>query len=184
VPAEVVAVKQVFFKFTDQDLVEEAQALYDNDQKELAFQLLQSQIDALMPRALEARDRLAAGENIDDLIEEMGEDPGMTGDPGALYGYLVEERTTKYVKEFCDAALQLFTVGDVSEPTVSYMGIHVLQSIKVYNQGAVPFEQLTDKIKIAMLPDAKDAKYTELTELWISEADVKYYYDRLNSNNG
>ncbi len=184
VPEKTVAVKQVFFKFTDQDLVEEAQALYDNDQKELAFKLLQPQIDELMPKAQEAYDRLMAGESIDDLITEMGEDPGMTADPAMTYGYLVSESTTTYVQEFCDAAMQLFDVGAVSQPTVSYMGIHVLQSINVYNEGAVPFEQLIDKIKTALLPDAQDAKYTELTDLWISEADITYYYDRLNSNNG
>ena len=183
VPEDTVAVKQVFFQFTDTDLVEEAQALYENGEEDLAFELLQSQIDELMPKAQEAYDRLMAGENIDDLIEEMGEDPGMTADPGMTYGYLVGASTTTYVQEFSDAALQLFDVGAVSEPTVSYMGIHVLQSIKVYNEGEVPFEDLIEKIKTALLPDAKDAKYTELTELWLSEADITYKYDVLNSNN-
>jgi len=184
VPEDTVAVKQVFFKFTDQELVEEAQALYSNDQKEMAFKLLQPQIDKLMPKAQEAYDRLMAGENIDDLIEEMGEDPGMASGVTKTYGYLVSESTSTYVEEFCDAALQLFDVGAVSQPTVSYMGIHVLQSIKVYSAGEVPFEQLIDQIKTALLPDAQDAKYNELTELWLSEADIKYYYDILNSNNG
>jgi hypothetical protein len=182
VPSNEVAVKQVFFKFTDQDLVEEALALFDNDQTDLALQLLKPQIDALMPKAQEAYDRLTAGENIDDLIAEMGEDPGMTSDPGMTFGYLVEERTTKYVKPFVDAALQLFDVGAVSEPTVSYMGIHVLQSIKVYNEGAVPFEDIKEKIKTALLPDAQTAKYDELTKQWLDEADITYYYDRLNNN--
>lgn len=179
VPEDTVAVKQVFLQFDDAELVEEAKALYENGEEELAFELLQAQIDALMPAAEAAQERLLAGENIDDLIAEMGDDPGMDNSPGKRYGYLVESRTTAYVQEFTDAALGLFDVGAVSEPTVSYMGIHVLQSIDTYEAGEVPFEQIKESIKTAMLPDAQQAKYQEMTELWLSEADVTYYYDRL-----
>jgi hypothetical protein len=179
VPEDTVAVKQIFFKFTDAELVEEATALYTNDQKELAFALLQSQIDALMPAAEEARERLANGENIDDLIAELGDDPGMDAAPGMTYGYLVSEGTTKYVKEFCDAARGLFSVGSISQPTVSYMGIHVLQSIRVYREGTIPFEDIRESIKTAMMPDAQTAKYDEVTKQWLSEAKITYYYKRL-----
>ncbi len=180
VPAETVAVKQVFFKFKDADLVEEAKALYENDQKDMAIALLQPQIDELMPLAQEARQRLLGGESIDDLIAERnGDDPGMDADPGKTFGYLVEERTTSYVDVFVQAALGLFDVGAVSEPTVSYMGIHVLQSINVYHEGQVAFEDIKEKIKTALLPDAQDKKYDEMTKQWLAEAKVTYRYDLL-----
>jgi ABC-type proline/glycine betaine transport system substrate-binding protein len=70
-------------------------------------------------------------------------------------------------------------VGSVSEPTVSYMGIHVLKSIAFYPAGEVPFDQIKDKIKTALLSDAQDAKYTEITQQWLSEANVTYRYDLL-----
>ena len=180
IPAETVAVKQVFFKFTDADLVEEAKALYENDQKDKALELLQGQIDELMPLAVEAQQKLQGGANIDDLIAERnGDDPGMDNEPTKTYGYLVEERTSTYVDEFVQAALGLFDVGAVSEPTISYMGIHVLQSINVYHEGQVAFDDIKEKIKTALLPDAKDKKYTELTDQWLSEAKVTYHYDLL-----
>lgn len=183
VPADTVAVKQVFFKFDDADLVDEAKALFDNGQEDMAYELVKPMYDELKSKADEAYQRLLDGESMDDLIAEMGEDPGMDSDPGATCGYLVEARTTLYVKPFVDAALKLFNVGDISKPVESYMGIHVLQSIKVYKQGEVPFEDIKEEIKAAMLESAKVAKYDELTKQWLSEADITYYYDRLNTKN-
>ncbi len=183
VPADTVAVKQVFFKFDDAELVDEAKALYENGKEDLAFELLKPMYDELKPKADEAYQRLLAGESIDDLIAEMGEDPGMTTEPTATCGYLVEKNTKAYVKPFCDAALTLFNISAVSKPVESYMGIHVLQSIKLYEAGPVPFENIKESIKAGMLDDARAAKYDELTKQWLSEAKITYYYDRLNSNN-
>ncbi len=179
VPEDTVAVKQVLLKFKDEDLVSEAMSLFSDDKKEEMLELLKPEIDALMPIALEVKQRLEDGEDIDALIEELGEDEGMTQHPGSVYGYLVEKRTKSYLPEFTKAALGLFTVGDVSDPAITYYGLHILQSIKFYKKGVVPFEELKDDIYTALLPIREQEIFDETTQTWLEEADTVYYRNRL-----
>ena len=179
VPEDTIAVKQVYLAFADEDLVEEAKTLYNNGDIELAFELLEPQTAELMGTAQDIQQRLIDGEDIDTLIEEYGEDPGMTEEPHSEVGYLVESRTENYVDEFSEAALGLTSVRDVSDPAVSYMGIHVLQCIKIYEQGVIAYEDIYEDIKEALLPSAEEDKYEEMTEQWLDEAKVVYHIDRL-----
>lgn len=179
VPEDTVAVKQVLLKFKDEELVAEATTLYSEDKVDEMMALLQPEIDELSPTALDVKQRLEDGESIDDLIAELGEDDGMTMSPGNTYGYLVESRTDSYIPEFSEAALGLFTVGDISEPVVTYYGLHILQSIKVYEKGVVPFEDIQAEISGALLPIKEQEKYEEITQKWLEEADVVYYRARL-----
>ncbi|MGI5848650.1 MAG: SurA N-terminal domain-containing protein [Christensenellales bacterium] len=180
VPRDTVAVKQVFLAFDDTDLVEGAQTLYGDGHGDEAMALLQSEIDALMPTALEIHQRLLDGENIDDLIAEYGEDESMTTEPKATYGYFVESRTVANEPEFNKAALAMTNVGEISEPFATRTGVHILQCVNIYKQGVVPFDDLKDKIKQALLPSRQNEYYNETTQKWLDEADVVYYRDRLD----
>lgn len=179
VPENTVAVKQVFLAFVDEELTTQAQTLYDEGKADEAMALLQDEIAALMPTALEVEQRLEDGENIDDLIAELGEDANMTAEPYATYGYLIESRTVEHGDEFRDAALGLAKVGDVSKPFATYTGIHVLQSIAEYTQGTVPYEDLMVQIEEALLPSQQTAKYEEMKQQWLDEADITYYSGKL-----
>ena len=179
VPQDTVAVKQVFLAFEDEDLVNEAQGLYDEGDTDAAFELLAPEIEKLTETAQEIKQKLEDGEDIDTLIEEYGEDPGMTQAPTSKYGYLVESRTDTYVAEFKEAALKLKNVGDISDPVTSYMGIHILQCVNVYKQGVIAYEDLYEDIKEALLPGKQQEVYDETTQAWIDEADIVYYKDKL-----
>ena len=179
VPEDTVAVKQVLLTFDDEELVTKATALYTQGKRDEAYALLQPEIDRLMPTAQTVMQRISSGEPIEDLIAEYGEDPNIITDPYNVYGYLVDTRTTRYGDEFRAAALELFNVGDVSEPFASLYGLHVLQSIQVYREGEIPFEDVKDEIREALLPAKETEKFTEMTQEWLNEADVIYYRERL-----
>jgi hypothetical protein len=55
--------------------------------------------------------------------------------------------------------------------------------MKVYEQGVVPFEDIAESIKAALLPGAQEDMYNQTLEQWMDEAKITYYYNRLNSNN-
>lgn len=172
VPEDTVAVKQVLITYKDQDLAEVAKELYSAGKKEEAMKMLQGQIDALMPTMRDIQQRLKNGESIDSLIAEFGEDPGMTSGTAATLGYLVGKSTTTYLKEFTDAALKLTAAGNVSDPVATYYGLHVMQAIKIYKKGVVPFDQLKDTIKAALLPTKQQQKYDELVAQWKKESTI------------
>jgi parvulin-like peptidyl-prolyl isomerase len=181
VPEDTVAVKHVLITFKDQDLAEVAKQLYTDGETDKAMELLKGQIDELMPTMPDIQQRLENGESIDSLIDEFGEDPGMTSGTTATLGYLVGPSTTSYVKEFSDAALKLTAVGDVSDPVATYYGLHVLQVIKIYKKGVVPFDDIKDAIKTALLPTKQQQKFDELVEQWKSESKITYDKGRLNN---
>lgn len=181
VPEDTVAVKQVLLKYKDSDLQQVAQKLYTDGKTDEAMKLLQGEIAALMPTATDIETKLNAGKSIDDLIKEYGEDPGMTSGTSATIGYLVGASTKDYVKEFTDEALKLKNVGEVSAPFTTYYGVHVMQAIKVYTKGVVPFDSLKDQIKTALLPSVQDAKLSDTTKQWLGEAKVTYDRGRLTN---
>lgn len=179
VPEDTVAVKQVLVTYKDQDIAEVARQLYSDGKTEEAMKLLKGQIDELMPAMRDIQQRLKNGESVDSLIAEFGEDPGMTSGMAATLGYLVGESTTTYLTEFKDAALKLTAVGSVSDPVPTYYGLHVLQAVKVYKKGVVPFDELKDAIKTALLPTKQEQKYSETIEQWKNESKVTYDKGRL-----
>lgn len=172
VPEDTVAVKQVLVTYKDQDLAEVAKELYSAGKKDEAMKMLQGQIDTLMPAMRDIQQRIKNGESIDTLIAELGEDPGMTSGTAATLGYLVGQSTTTYLSEFKDAAVKLTAVGSVSDPVATYYGLHVMQAIKIYKKGVVPFDQLKDTIKAALLPTKQQQKYDELVEQWKKESKI------------
>ena len=181
VPEDTYALKHVLIKYKDEDLTEVATELYTGGKEAEAMELLKGEIEALTPAMLEVKQRLEAGESIDELIKELGEDPGMASGTTAATGYIVGESTTTYVKEFKDAALKLTSVGQISGPVATYYGLHVLQNIKTYKKGIIPFEDLKDSIKTALLPGRQTAKYKDTLEQWKSEANITYDRARLEN---
>ena len=181
VPEDTIAVKQVLVKFKDTDLQEVAQKLYTDGKTAEAMELLEGEIASLMPTMSDIQQRLNSGENIDALIKEYNEDPGMTSGTSATIGYLVGASTTGYVQEFTDAALKLKSIGEVSAPFASYYGLHVLQVIKVYNKGVVPFDDIKDQIKTALLPSKQEEKLANTAKQWLGEAKVTYDRGRLTN---
>ena len=119
--------------------------------------------------------RLEKGESFETLIAEYGTDDGMKNEEYLKNGYAVHPNSMSYDADFVAAAFsdKVQKVGDVSDPTVSQFGIHILQYVKEIPGGAV---EMTDEIKAELqeyLTSAKESTYySEAVSAWINESEI------------
>lgn len=119
--------------------------------------------------------RLEKGESFEALIAEYGTDDGMKNEEYLKNGYAVHPNSMSYDADFVAAAFsdKVQKVGDVSDPTVSQFGIHILQYVKEIPGGAV---EMTDEIKAELqeyLTSAKESTYySEAVSAWINESEI------------
>ena len=126
------------------------------------------QIDAIYTR-------LEQGESFEALIAEYGTDEGMKNEEYLKNGYAVHPDSMSYDADFVAAAFsdKVQKVGDVSDPTVSQFGIHILQYVKEIPGGAV---EMTDEIKAELQEYLSSEKengfYSEAVSGWINESEI------------
>ncbi|MEG2622423.1 MAG: peptidylprolyl isomerase [Clostridia bacterium] len=133
----------------------------------------------LSAKVAEVQGKIAAGEDFVQLIEQYGDDPGMTEEPGLTKGYYVCATTELYEKAFTDAAMALQKVGDVSEPVVGTNGIHIIRYMNDVTPGAVPLEQIRTSVEASALEKIKTDLYEGAKAQWITEAKLVTYPERL-----
>ena len=185
VPQRIVAVRNILIAFDD-TLSESLKTAYDEGeagQYDVLLNAAISESSDLITEAADIKERLDSGEAAADIVEELSDQMDNIFDNTPDYGYIIDPRTTDYSENYVKAATSLETVGETSVPFVDYEGIHVLVLMKVYDQGVVPFEDIADSIKAALLPGAQEDMYNQMLEQWMDEAKITYYYKRLNSNN-
>ena len=119
----------------------------------VAEEALQAKLDAhyarLLPVAEEVYAKAAAGEDFDALIQQYNTDGGMMILPGRRDGYYMHEYSN-FVQEFKDAAFALESVGDISEPIMSFYGYHVIKLLEKIESRVVPFEEVKEDIRFQM----------------------------------
>lgn len=125
----------------------------------------------------EINEKLAAGTAFNDLIAEYGTDPGMD-DPATLEtGYAVHQESLVYDADFTAAAFseKMVKPGDVSDPTVSSFGVHIVYYLRDIPEGAI---EMTDDIRTLIsnyLTDSKTSTiYANAISGWIDEFDIVY----------
>lgn len=118
--------------------------------------------------------QINAGSDFDELMAQYGKDPGMQREPTMSYGYLVCE-STGFVQSFKDAAFALQNVGDISAPTESMHGYHIIRLEKVLKAGAIPFEEVKDAYMAQMLTDARNEALADAIAKWRSEANIQRF---------
>ncbi len=185
VPQRIVAVRNILIAFDD-TLSTDLKTAYDEDvisQYDALLNAALSEFSDYTDEAAEIKSRLDSGENAADIVEELSAQMDNISDSTPDYGYIIDPRTTSYSENYVKAATSLETVGETSNPFADYDGIHVLVLMKVYEQGVVPFEDIADSIKAALLPGAQEDMYNQMLEQWMDEIKITYYYNRLNSNN-
>lgn len=131
--------------------------------KEAVLASVQTEID-------EINAKLAEGVSFEDLITQYGTDPGMTSDEYAN-GYEVSASSYGFVPEFVTAAFSLAAIGDISEPTISDYGVHIVQYAGDVPGGPVT---LTDEMKETIRTTLQDEKDTAVLDAWRAAADIQY----------
>ncbi|MBQ8080390.1 MAG: peptidylprolyl isomerase, partial [Clostridia bacterium] len=159
-----------------QTAVDEAQAVLD-EKAAAAEAALNTAFENIQAKLDEVKEKLAAGEDFEALIEQYNDDPGMATNPN---GYAVCEGYSSFDPAFVTAAMALEKVGDVSEPVRSdSYGWYIIRYNAEIPEGEVGLDAVRDLIESELLDEKQDAVYDETVQNWISAADVKSWLDRL-----
>ena len=141
---------------------------------ETAYGDIQATVDEIVTK-------IQAGEDFDALIAEYGEDSGMTVEPTKSAGYLVCEGLTSYYEVFVNEAMALKSVGDISDPFRSSVGVHIVQYASDLEAGQVKLSAIRGEIGAELLATKQDTVYGDTLNQWIAEANAKTYTDRLSN---
>lgn len=179
-PAASRYVKHILIALPD-DVQTEISTLRNAGDDEGADALRDEELAKIQADADAALARVNAGEDFDELMAELGEDPGMQSEPGITEGYLVIPDAGTYVEEFETGALALENVDDVSGLIASDYGYHIMKYIKDAG-GKVPF----DEVKDDMVADGLALEQQSHVQTFLSElketAKIKTYENRLAVN--
>lgn len=128
------------------------------------------------------KEKIAAGEDFDALVEQFGEDPGMQSEPTKTNGYLVGPAVIdKYYDGFALAALNLKNIGDVTpEPIETQSGYHFIKYESDVEVKDLSFEDVKADLIEEMNEDAKVELYRAKVQEWKEEFTVTKYYDRVS----
>ena len=132
----------------------------------------------LLPKAQEVIDAFNAGTDIETLIDQYGEDPGMTREPAASQGYAVAADSSYWDPAFTAGAMSIGEVGQISAPVYGANGIHIIYYLGDVTPGAVAFEDIKDAVETQALEDKISTTYEEQVSAWIEEANAVYHLDR------
>lgn len=158
-----------------QAAVDEAQSKVDAAEHDVA-----DAADAAKAAALEKAQEvyaLATAEDadFDALIAEYNKD----GSAAGTYYYVSADSTT-YVPGFVDAAMSVANVGDISEPTESVYGYHIVKYIEDVAEGPVALDEVRDTLEAQVLAEKQEAALDDAIAQWIKEANVKTYPEKMN----
>lgn len=131
------------------------------------------------PSVDQIMNRLANGEDFIALIEECGEDPGMTYEPYKTEGYLIQADSEQWVIAFRDAAMALEKPGDISSPVRVSYGIHIIRYEYDVPAGGVDYDEIHDELLEEVSNAAFDEYFTGLLEQWRAESEVEIYLENL-----
>ena len=132
----------------------------------------------LLPKAQEVVDAFNNGTDIDTLIAQYGEDPGMTREPAMTQGYAVSATSTVWDPAFTEGAMSIAEPGQISAPVRGKNGIHIIYYLGDITPGEVPFEDIKDGVAAAALEDKVAKTYDDQVNAWVEEASPVYHLDR------
>lgn len=176
-PAGARYVKHILIALPE-DVQTEISALRTEGNEEAADELRAGELALIKDKADEALARAKNGEDFDELVAELGEDPGMQSEPGLTDGYLVIEGSSDYVAEFEAGSIALENVGDISSLVPSDFGYHIIKYVKDVS-GEVPFDEVKDSIISSNLSTQQSNHYVEYADGLKEESVIKTYPDRL-----
>lgn len=125
----------------------------------------------LAPTVLEVREKIAADEDFNTLIETYGNDKGNVN---LSTGYAICEGYTGKADTFVSAAMALKNIGDVTQEDIAYVsGVQILKYEGDAVEGTVDFETVKDLDAITKLTEKQTAAYNDQVAAWIQEYDIK-----------
>ena len=112
-----------------------------------------------------------------EVITQKSDDTGMKNEEAAKKGYLVGPEDGM-VTEFSKAATAL-KAGEVSEPTATYYGYHIIRCIRNLPEGKVDFENVKEQLTEQLTTEKKNSEWNSMITSWKSESKIKTYENKL-----
>jgi hypothetical protein len=107
-------------------------------------------------------------------------DPGMDT---FTNGYLINKESKNYVQAFTDSAMTLSTIGHPTLAATDY-GYHILWLTKKIAKGAVPYDQVKDKVAEAVKASQQKSTWYTTMQGWIDtdyKSKISRYTGRLTN---
>ena len=79
----------------------------------------------------------------------------------------------EFITEFMDA-FKILKEGEVSAPVKSQYGYHLIKATGLKGSEVIPFNQVKDQIKVALLEQKQEATFKSKIEEWKTGLKVKY----------
>lgn len=167
-------VKPLYLKF-EPEVILNAATLYSESETDKLNSLLERETTRMQDKIEEVRAKIDAGADFDALIEEYGNDDGMTLEPYKTEGYFTATGDSNQYPSYQEAADRLTKVGDVQE-CVTYKGYWFLYANEVVDEGPVPYEEIRSILKSKLMTEKKaqtwDTITRDLLEKSIASGDV------------
>ena len=123
--------------------------------------------------------QLDGGASFSDMLAQYGEDLGMQDETLRETGYYVSESSLMWPKQMTDAACALKNPGDISEPFRMNGSVCILEYVGDVVPGEVPVEEVYDALAEEALSNRRAKVYEEQVNAWMTEAEIKYYPERM-----
>lgn len=176
-PAGYRIVKQILIKYNQEDLdaitalQNEITAATDVDTLTALNEKLEAAenaaAEAIADKVAEVTAKIDAGEDFDALVAQYNEDTGMPE-----IGYYLCDGYAYFVESFTNAGMALEAIGDVSEPTKSNYGLHILKYEADVEEGPVDIAEVHDTLYNSALTEAQDEAYEAQVAEWVGAAKV------------
>ncbi len=116
------------------------------------------------------RERIVAGESMEDLAREFSDDPRSAPRGGMYY----EVRKEDAPEPLVDTLFSL-PLGEVSEPIRSNTGWHLVKVVALHNPGIISFEQLEPMLRHGLINAKKSARIARLVAEARARIPVEIY---------
>lgn len=135
----------------------------------------------LLPEAEEVIEKFANGTDIETLIADYNDNPGMQQGLSAEIGYAVCADNNTWDPTFTEAAMKLEKVGQLGEPAYGRYGIYLVYYFSDVTPGEVGLDAIREDVEINALENKRTETYDAALAQWIEDANVVYYYENLNA---
>lgn len=188
-PAGYRAVKHILIPFEDEESAAAAMDLMDqieqldpeNDYEIIAGyqQQLNELFQPLEATAEEILAKVQSGEKFESLMMDYSADVDSLTEPLSKTGYFIAADTQLWSGEFIEGSMMLQNVGDVSSPLRSSAGLHIVKYVSEIKPGAVSITEVYNELKQQTLDLKQGDYYDAQRSIWLTEADAKFYPERL-----
>ncbi len=120
-----------------------------------------------LAKANAAYDRAVGGESFEDLINELGEDPGLDVEGGYVF-----TDNGQMVKEF-ESASKALKVGEISKPVRTTYGYHVIKRYPLPEKGTESYDAYVENVRGEKGYAKYQAEQETLLKEWKSEFEMK-----------